>query len=230
MHRSLQSLAVVVAVLTALLCHSVLGQDAQKQDAQKKDATRGAKGVPPRATPGDYQAHEQAGATTIAAEFTGHSLPTPEAILSTDDYVVVEVGLFGPAEPRLQLSFDDFSLRINGKKMPTPAQPYGLVFQSLKDPEWEAPVSGESKSKTSFGSGAKGQSSADSTPAPVHIPIEVKRVMQERVQKASLPEGERALPVAGLIYFPYGGKTQGIRSIELIYNGAAGKTTLALHP
>jgi hypothetical protein len=230
MQRSLQSRAVVVAVLTAFLCQSVLGQDAQKQDAQKKDATREAKGVPPRAAPGDYQAHEQAGATTIAAEFTGHALPTPEAVLSTDDYVVVEVGLFGPAEARLKLSFDDFSLRINGKKMPSPAQPYGVVFQSLKDPEWEASVPAESKSKTSFGTGGRGQGSTDSTPAPVHMPIELKRVMQERVQKASLPEGERALPVAGLIYFPYGGKAQGIRSIELIYSGAAGKATLALHP
>jgi len=229
MQRSLQSPAVAVAVLTGFLCQSALGQDAQKQDAQKKDATREAKGVPPRATPCDYQAHEQAGATTIAAEFTGHALPTPEAILSTEDYVVVEVGLFGPAEARLKLSFDDFSLRINGKKMPTPAQPYGVVFQSLKDPEWEASIPAESKSKTNFGTGGRGQSS-DSTPAPVHMPIELKRVMQERVQKASLPEGERALPVAGLIYFPYGGKAQGIRSIELIYNGAAGKTTLALHP
>lgn len=227
MKGSLRSRTVAVAVLSACLCPGLPGQDAQRLDAPKKDETRASTGVPPRATPGDYQAHEQAGAITVAAEFTGHSVPTPEAVFSTEDFVVVEVGLFGPAAARLKLSFDNFSIRINGKKMPTPAQPYGLVFPSLKDPEWEPPDSGGQKSKTNFGTGG---GKNDPPPAPVHMPIELKRVMQERVQKASLPEGERPLPEAGLIYFPYGGKSQGIRSIELIYNGAAGKATVTLHP
>ena len=229
MQRSLRVPAVAAAVLTGFLCRSAPGQDPQQREAQKRDEISGSIGVPPRATPGDYQAHGQAGAITVAAEFTGHSVPTPEAVLSTDDYVVVEVGLFGPPEARLNLSFEDYSLRINGKKMPAPAQPYGRVFPSLKDPEWEPPGPAESKSKTSFGGGG-GTNANDPPPAPVHMPIELRRAMQERVQKASLPEGERPLPEAGLIYFPYGGKIQSIRSIELVYSGAAGKATLALHP
>ena len=112
--------------------------------------------------------------------------------------------------------------------MPTPAQPYGLVFESLKDPEWEPPQAAQSKSKTSVGSGGNAQ--GEPPPAPVKMPIELKRAMQQRVQKASLPEGERLLPEAGLIYFPYRGKTEGIRTVELIYTGAAGKAILALHP
>jgi hypothetical protein len=54
--------------------------------------------------------------------------------------------------------------------------------------------------------------------------------MQQRIQKASLPEGDRTVPVAGLIFFQYSGRTQGIRSIELIYNGSAGSATLELRP
>jgi hypothetical protein len=54
--------------------------------------------------------------------------------------------------------------------------------------------------------------------------------MAQHVQKASLPEGDRILPQAGLIFFQYRGKTQSIRSIELIYSGPAGKATLALQP
>ena len=54
--------------------------------------------------------------------------------------------------------------------------------------------------------------------------------MEQKVQKATLPEGDRALPVAGLIYFPYGGKTKGMKSLELIYDGPAGKATLMLQP
>jgi hypothetical protein len=43
-------------------------------------------------------------------------------------------------------------------------------------------------------------------------------------------EGDRALPQAGLLFFEYRGKTQGIRSLELIYNGSAGNASLALQP
>jgi hypothetical protein len=226
---------------SVLVMTTALGRYAAAQDAPNREAASSATGspgadalardaklgLPPRATPGDYQSHTQAGSVTLAAEFTGHSVPTPEAILSTEDYVIVEVGLFGPPDARLALTFGDFSLRVNGKKMATPAQPYGLVFESLKDPEWEPPASA-SKSKTGIATGGQGQ--GDPPPVPPKMPIELKRAMQQRVQKASLPEGERGLPEAGLLYFPYRGKADGIHTIELIYAGAAGKATLALHP
>src|SRR4051794_38610895 len=88
-------------------------------------------GLPPRLAPTDYQAHAQAGTVTIGAEFTAHSVPLPEETLLTEDYVVVETALFGPAGTRLKLSVEDFSLRINGKKTALPAQPFGMIFQSL---------------------------------------------------------------------------------------------------
>lgn len=183
-------------------------------------------GIPPRLAPTDYQAHVQSGAVTIAAEFVGHSVPMPQETLLTEDYVVVETALFGPSDTRLKLSLDDFSLRINRKKTALSNQPFGMVFQSLKNPELEPPTSA-AKSKTNVGSG--GQS--ESAPAPVfHLPPEVKHAMQQHVQKAALPEGDRILPLAGLIFFQYRGKTQNIQSLELIYNGPAGKVTLALQP
>jgi hypothetical protein len=188
-------------------------------------------GMPPRAAPSDYQAHAQAGAVTIAAEFTGHSVPTLQGPLSTEDYVAIETGLFGSPGARIVLSSADFSLRINGKKTPLPSQPYGLVIGSVKDPEWEPPTPAASKSKTSLGGGGKGErGEANEPPAPVKIPIEVQRAMAQRVQKASLPEGDRPLPQAGLIFFQYRGKIQSIRSIELMYAGPAGKATLKLQP
>jgi len=45
-----------------------------------------------------------------------------------------------------------------------------------------------------------------------------------------MQEGDRPLPQAGLLFFRYGGKTEGIKSIELIYSGAAGKASLDLQP
>ncbi len=185
--------------------------------------------MPPRATPADYQAQAQAGGMTIAAEFAGHFVPTLQGNLSTEDYVVVETGMFGPPEAHTKLFVGDFSLRINGKKTALPAQPYGMVIKSLKDPDWEPPAAAKSSSKTNLSTGGGGGQDKD-PPAPVHIPIEVQRAMQQRIQKASLPEGDRTLPVAGLIFFQYSGRTQGIRSIELIYNGSAGNVTLDLRP
>jgi len=218
--------ALRIGVLLAAICLCVQGQNTPSNDAQIE-----AKGTPPRATPADYQAQAQAGAVTVAAEFRGHSIPTLQGTLSTEDYVVIDVGLFGSPGARLVLSTGDFSLRINGKKTPLPSQPYGLVVGSVKDPEWEPPEPPASKSKTSLGSGGKGdQGEGNTPPAPVKIPIPVQRAMAQRVQKASLPEGDRALPQAGLVFFRYGGKTQSIHSLELIYAGPAGKATLKLQP
>jgi hypothetical protein len=62
------------------------------------------------------------------------------------------------------------------------------------------------------------------------VPFELRRAMAQHLQRSSLPQGEHALPQAGLLYFQYRGKSESIRSIELIYTSAAGKATLTLQP
>jgi hypothetical protein len=184
-----------------------------------------------RATPGDYQAHAQAGKITIAADFAGHSVPTPEAVFSNEDFVVFEVAFFGPAGTRLDIRAEDFTVRLKGKKAPLTAQPYALAFHSLKDPEWEQTVVVEKNaSKTSIGGSGGGGGGNDPPPAPPKMPIATERKMQLRVQKAALPEGDRALPEAGLIFFTYHGKTTNMQTLELVYSGAAGKAILAMQP
>jgi hypothetical protein len=228
LYFSLQSrtaLAFAVA-LSAVLCQGASEQGAQSKEAQAQQAQQ-SKGLPTRASPAEYQARVQVGAITIGADFDGHSITSPQSVLNTEDYVVVEVGLFGPPDARLSASYEDFSVRINGKKALLAAQPYAMIFGSLKDPDWAPPTPPESKSKTSLGGGG-GQNDPGSPPPVVHIPIEVERAMQLRVQKASLPGGERVLPEAGLIFFRYAGKTKGIHSMDLLYAGAAGKATLKL--
>jgi hypothetical protein len=202
---------------------AAFGLRAQTPEPQPKEAL----GMPPRAAPSEYQAQAQAGSVTIAAEFMGHAVPTPQATYSTEEYVVVETGLFGPPEARIKLSAADFSLRINAKKAALASEHYELTFKSLKDPEWEPPAAAKSKTGLSTGGGS---AQGDAAPAPVHMPIELRRVMEQHVQKASLPEGDRALPQAGLIFFQFRGKAQSIRSIELVYDGPAGKATLTLQP
>lgn len=184
-------------------------------------------GLPPRATPTDYQFQAKAGAITIAAEFDDHSVPTPEGPLSNEDFVVVEAGIYGPPGTKLRLSPTDFSIRINGKK-PEPAKSVELVLKRLKDPTWEPPelANAEPKSKGGITDGnSKSDITQPTLPPIIHVPIELQRSWNKRAQKASLPEGERALPQAGLLYFEHSGK---VKSAELLYEGPAGKAKLAL--
>ena len=204
----------IASTFTCAVCLAFQGQVAPPKD----------EGIPPRTAPSDYEFHAQAGALTVAAEFTGHSVATPEGTLTTDEYVVVELAVYGPAGARTKLSPEDFSLRINRKK-PEMGQAYEFVVRTLRDLEAE-PTATEQKSKTSIGTG--GQSEGNSTPPPYRVPDATRHEWRQRLQKISLPEGDRLLPKAGLIYFPYRGKTDKIQSIELIYAGPAGKCTMAL--
>jgi hypothetical protein len=202
------------------------GLFAQGQTAETKEPPGSqVKGVPPRAAATDYQAQAKAGDVTIAADFLGHAIPRMEGPLTTEDYVVVEAGLYGPSGKQITMSIDDFSLRINGKKEPLPSRPYELVAKSVKDPQWSPPAP-PTKSKSGLGTGGQDEP----PPAPVRMPFEMRRAMAQHLQRTSMPQGEHPLPQAGLLYFQYRGKTENIRSIELIYTSAAGKATLALQP
>jgi len=214
--------------LMVLVLIGGLSIGAQAPNGPGKDTTAvELKGMPPRVAPTEYQAQAQAGKVTVAAEFLGHSVPTPEGTYTTEDYVVVEAALFGPPDARTKLTTGDFSLRINGKKGALPSQPYELVFHSLKDPEWE-PSSKDTKSKTSMNTGGGPNDPGSAPPPPPKMPIEMRRAMEQHVQRVSMLEGERALPQAGFLFFEYRGKTQSIRSLELIYSGAGGNASLAL--
>ena len=192
-----------------------------------QDAPVRSVGLAPRLAPTDYQFHAQAGAITIAAEFMAHGVPTEEGgPYSTSEYVVVETALFGGPNAKIALANKDFSLRINGKKPPVPSQYYVLVFPSLTDPDWEPLNSEREQAKTAAATGGRGQ--PEFRPAPPKMPIERRHLMEQRVLKASLPEGDRVLPQAGLLFFEWRGDVKGIRSMELDYNGPAGKATLAL--
>jgi hypothetical protein len=218
-----------IGAVTAIAAFCLFAQTPASDNASAS-ATRG---MPARATPGDYQAHGSAGSLTVGAEFMQHSVPTPQGLLTTEDYVVVEAGLFGPPGARTTLSYQDFSLRVNDKKSPQRSEPYAMVFKSLKDPDWEADTFVEQKnSKTSIGSsGAGGKSGNSGDPPPVvHVPLKLQREWETRATKAAFPEGDRVLPQAGLLFFQYRGKASGIHSLELTYSGPSGKVTIPLNP
>jgi hypothetical protein len=212
----------------------LLAQEPSKEQEQQASETRG---MPARATAADYQAHADAGKVMIGAEFFQHSIPTPQGLLATEEFVVVEAGVFASNEARTTLSYQHFSLRVNGKKNAQASEPYSVIFKSLKDPEWEPPEpagGAEKGGKTSInssGGGIKAGGGAGSDPPPVvHPPLKLQREWELRVKKEAFPEGDRALPQAGLLFFRYGGKASKISSLELIYDGPGGKATLSLNP
>jgi hypothetical protein len=221
--------ALTLALLTVFL-------DAQSPPAPamppQPASVHAAKGMPPRANGGEYLSNARVGAITIAAEFDEHSVPTPDMTLSTEDFVAVEVGIFGGAGAHTIVSAADFSLRVNGKKSPLPVEQFAAVFRNLRDPTYNPPeLAAAKESKAgSIGTGGNTQSDLGATPPPVKIPPEMERAMQLKVQNAALPEGDRVLPVAGLIFFRYGGLRKGIKTLELLYSGPAGKATLSLQP
>ena len=143
--------------------------------AQPPDPAKQA-GLPARATPADYQTQAKVGPVTIGAEFTGHGIPNAQQPLNSEDYVAVEVAVFGAADARLTIGPTDFFLRINGKKDLLPSQPWGLVAKGVKDLEWVSPdaVPGESKSKGSVNGGG-GQGGSTLPPPPPKVPIDVLR-------------------------------------------------------
>ena len=213
-----------VAAGIAVCLMAVWGLGAQNETSADSHPNE-MKGMPPRTAPGEYPSHVKAGDITIAAEFAGHNVPRPDDPLSTEDFIVVETGIFGAAGGHVMLLPDHFSLKINDKKTVTSSS-FVAVASSLRDPEWVPPEQKKAKSKTSFGGGG----AEDTATVPPKIPIELQRSMTQYVRKAALPEGDRPLPTAGLLFFQYHGKVQGIHSLELIYSGPAGKATLELQP
>jgi hypothetical protein len=182
-----------IGALAAAICLCIQGQNTQSKDAQIE-----AKGMPPRPSPAEYQAHGQAGAVTIGAEFTGRSVPTVQGPLATEDYVAIEIGVLRPARARAPRYPPPTFHSASTGRSPCPASRSGLVVESVKDPEWAPPEPVVPKQKTVLNSGESSAPPADSKnpPPPPKVPIEIQRGWAQRVQRVALPEGDRP-PASG---------------------------------
>lgn len=221
----------VLGAAVFIACGGAIWLCGEEPPASHAAAVR-AVGLPPRVAPSDYQFHVQAGSLSLAAEFVGHDIPTEEGgPYQTPAFVVVSAALYGPEGMKVALTPGDFSLRVNGKKPPLVSKAYGFVFPSLRDPEWEPTAAEKNQAELAGAGGGMGGGRGADQPvfrsAPAKMPVERRHLMEQRVLKASLPEGERMLPQAGLLYFEWG-DIKNIRSMELTYSGAAGAASLNL--
>jgi len=66
------------------------------------------------------------------------------------------------------------------------------------------------------------------TPNPYLIDKTPPLTEREQVERAALLSGDLEPPLSGVVFFPYQGKPESIKSVELLYDGPAGKATLKL--
>jgi hypothetical protein len=215
------------------------------------DAVLSAQGLTPRPAAADYpmQAALPNG-YTLAAEYLVHTLPTGlrTGALVANDYLVVEIAVFGPRGGRMDLSPSNFTLQMHGRKKGQDAtltpDSAGAVAASIKYSDWtqkpKVQASGGAGNATvGIGPTVNPRFPGDPSVRPLPpstVPEENSAGLEkqqpvsidEQVQHASLGSGELKTPAAGLIFFPFEGKAKSIKTLELIYEGAGGKVTLKL--
>ena len=176
----------------------------------------------------------------LAAEFLGHSIPVPQGTFIAENYLVMDAALFG--EGVRQLSASQFKLRLNGKKDLIFPQTPAWVSATIKDPSW---AGGRPQITMGGGVGNTGvvlggprsveRFPGDPTaqrPQPAGTPARVETVplatLEEQIEQASFPEGQRKLPAGGLLFFAYKGKLKSVKTLELLYESPAGRAALSL--
>jgi hypothetical protein len=209
-----------------------------------------AQGPRPKEQVTDYPVHAALhDGYTIGAEYLVHTLPTRTRSGKTDalvanDYLVIEIALYGPKFGSIDALSGTFELRINNQKTTlTPDSP-GTVAGSIKFSDWTQKrtlemEAGSGNAGVTMGPTRTprfpGDTSAGSpkpSPVPEQNPGGYERdqpqTIEERVESSSLHHADLNTPFAGLIYFPFTGKTKTIKTLELTYDGPKGKATLKL--
>jgi len=213
-----------------------------------------AQGLTPRAQPSDYPAHAALDkGFTLAAENLLHTLPTANGgssgALVANDYLVIEAAVFGPVKQRVDLAAGNFTLVITTGKnnaATVHSDSPGSVAASIKYSDWtQRPTASLSGGVGNTGATIGTQVPAGRFPGdpsvrppypspvpPEENPSGIEKQppipIDERIQRAALPECNCAAPITGLLFFPFRGKTKSIKSLELVYDGPAGHVTLKL--
>ena len=196
----------------------------------------------------DYSAHATAGNVTLAADYLVRAIFVEGGVLVSRGYLVVDVAVYSKLGP-VNISPAYFSLRLNGSKAPILAQPAFIVANSF---DYHRPDTGEPGATLSAGVGNAGvtigqpgqRTNTPPDPNTRNVPP-ARRVPEtpnpyatsnappaftnrELVERAALPLGDVEPPVSGAVFFAYQGKPESLKSVELLYDGPAGKVVLKL--
>lgn len=199
--------------------------------------------VPVKEAASKYYAHaDLSEGVAVGADFLGRYLPVGGITVYSDEFVFIEVAIFGKSGKQVELKNDQFSLRINGTAL-APQAP-GVVTTFNNFPEMVSRpevVLGDGAGQIEIGGpGKKSRFPGDD---PAHTPTPLPQAPadpaggqvqhkapnpDELVRSAELPTGFHALPVAGYLFFHYEGKLKKIKHAELEYKGTLGRATLTL--
>jgi hypothetical protein len=205
-------------------------------------AQRSSEHAEARPKPSDYPSQVKMDRLALGAEFMLRSITSSAGSFLTEDYLVIDVALYPAKGAPLAVAQSHFRLRLNGRKETLAPTPPGFVAAAFKYSDWErrpgvvataGPVIiGRPRSTERFpGDPRPGQ---ERLPSPPRAPDTSGVEKAERVSPAelavdeALPEAEFDRPVRGFLYFHYKGKTKSLKKVELLYDGPAGATALAL--
>jgi hypothetical protein len=201
-----------------------------------------AEGTAPKASAAEYPVHAESGSLAIGAEYMVHSFGSGEQMYLAENYLVVEVALFPPKGGSVTAAAGNFTLRVNGKKALLYAQNPPMVASNLNRRDYNSPRG----STADLGVGGvnvglgypqgrdpvTGAPQGRRLPSPPRAPDagapgggepKQRERPEELVIRTALPEGEFKGPVSGFLYFPYAGKSSGLRSIDLLFQDAVMK-------
>jgi len=200
-------------------------------------------GTTPKPSAQEYPARAKIEKLSIGAEYLVHSFSSGSQMFIAKDYLVVEVALFPANGQSLPVSAGHFSLQINGRKQALSPQAPEIVANALKYPDPHTSsglhptaqlgpiVLGQPKPVERF----PGDPDARSGPTPRRPDEDPKDLdkeppitAEELVVQAALPEGEHRGPTSGFLYFPYRGRINRIRSLELVFSSPDGSAILPL--
>jgi hypothetical protein len=189
----------------------------------------------------DYEVRGQAGNLAIGAEYTVHSYGRGEQMFIAKDYLVVEVALFPPKGATFEVGLGDFALRINGKTELLASAP-NFVVADMHHPEfqtapWAQASGGVDGHDVIIGGPPQDHpfpgSTVPTSPQPQpRPPLEIPKdnpsgVKAEPVDpykllmETALEGGQHHAPVSGFLYFHSRGNLKSIKTLELVYQGAA---------
>lgn len=199
-------------------------------------------GTEPRAEPSSYEAHAMLAQGDLGAEYLSRTVGTASTSAFIERYVAVEVCLFPSKGSHYAVAAGQFRLRINRAGRELSAQPAGLVASAIINPQYEK----RSGLETGVGVGPAdivfgrprrverfpgdpdarrpGDNRSPSKEDDPHSPEADAKIVRD----AALYEGVVSTPTAGVLYFAWPGKLKDIRSVELLYDGPAGKAVLKL--
>jgi hypothetical protein len=215
--------------------------------------------LPAREKPSEYQASVALPAKrTLASDYLGHSAPTPRGILFAPNHLVVEVAIFGSGPVNLNTAH--FQLQLTGGRgtpqSPLHPDPSTIVASSMR----EGSMYNQGRSRVEMGGGignsgvligrrpqttgipdidAQRPGRGSDPPvvgAPGHDrsgnPAENQVDPAHALADVEIINGERRVPVRGLLFFPYAGKLKSLKTITLHYqpDPNAPAATLSLLP